>query len=579
MPNQQSPACAMEGRATPLWAYLLVLLAICSMSWGGVLFGLMADTPVGMRVAWRLYIATEIQIFGFIRDWRAADASLRARWRRELPTLVLNGFILALHFWMFAASIEYTSFANSMLLVSIVPAIFVVQGLAFWAAGAWLRRSLGPAAIGSAVDASGGVSPVPDGDSVASRAASASQGGVMGAPAVRRRSRGVSCSPGEGQPPVLPSASATDGAGASRDVDAGGGGGGSAPARAGSSRPIGVRALAWLRGGSDDPAAPLPPTALEISGASVAMVGMVILILLTAGEKAAAAGSLIRSASPYGDGCALVAALCMAAYLAIGRSLRGWMPLWLYVTPVTGIAAVVAACASLLIEPGTSITGNDAAALFGWGFDTRRMIIAVAAGVVPTILGHSMANMSLRYVHPLAVSVMQLLQTIIGGFYGYFLGVAAVPSPVTLGAGPLILIGVLLTVTGGRNSPCPPHTWLPSIAACCSSGGSGGGGRRRLGEGDEEAGGEGGSKAPALRAVDSSSALNASVDSSVSAGGDWADSASVGSHASVGRLSERHGVLFSAAPAESLWHQERDDVALATAGGRVLPMSAAPHTR
>ena len=415
--------------------YLLVsFAAVFAMSSGGVLFGLMLDTPVWMRVAWRLSIAAALQSVGFARDWRAADAALRARWFAAVPLQVLNGCILAVHFWSFAASIEYTSYANSMLIVSCVPMVFVAQALCAWALGVALRRAV---ARGGGGGGGGGEE---------------GGGGRGKVGALHRSESGVALH--------------SDGGAAAGGCD--GQGGADAAAAAAPATPpsaahasLAARALAVLRGASTDALAPLPPMPMEVLGACTALSGVAALVMLTSREGAASGASrYIRAPSLAGDLAAVFSALCMAVYLSIGRSQRAWMPLWMYACPVTAVAAAVAAAVSLAAEPGTSAGAAGDAALFGWLASPRSAVLALAAGVVPTILGHSMANLALGHVHPLTISVVQLLQPIIGSIYAFFLGIAGPPSAVVALAAPLILGGIALVVTGSRGSPCP----LP--AAC-----------------------------------------------------------------------------------------------------------------
>ena len=485
------------------------MVAIFSSSWGGVLFGLMIDTPVIMRVAWRLSIGTCFQIFGFGYDWRHCSPELRRRWLKSVPLLVLNGVILAVHFSAFAASIEYTSFSNSMLIVSTPPLFFVLQAMALWACGVYLRRLIGPAgldAVARMTTTSGEVSGAAIGDKLPAALEDLSreeddakrEGDVNDIAPGNDDANGLShkktrraqqhLAVGESRRGLAASESVRDmrldGGGICDGTPSASAGAAVAVSASGTAPPApqwAIRSLLWLRGTSTHPSAPLPPTAFEVLGTAVAMGGMVALVLLTAAEAAASAASgatpsnnnrMIRPASTYGDVCAVITALCMYAYLAIGRALRAWMPLWMYFGPITLTAATLTSAVSLGWEEGTSFSGADAAGLFGWLFHPRLMGIAVAAGFVPTILGHGLTNLSVKYISPLVVSIFGLLQPIVGGVYGYALGVAAVPSVVTLAAGPTILLGILLVITGSRTSACPPHTWLPALSELVKGGGS-----------------------------------------------------------------------------------------------------------
>lgn len=441
--EEMRPPQAGAGLASSAPYLGMLFAAVFAMSSGGVLFALMPDeTPLFMRVAWRLSVASAVQAVGFARDWHRADAALRERWLACVPMQVLNGVILAVHFWSFAASISWTSYANSMLIVSCVPMVFVGQALLLWLAGMtlrrWIRLTRGKGVgSGSGVGGSGGGSARLEGESL-----------QMAPDALPLPHFSFDAPPALAAPRSAPRSS----------VD---------------------HALAFLSSGSRDPLAPLPPTALEVLGACTALAGVAALIILTGRERAAAAAGggegggasgHIRPPALRGDLVALLSALCMAAYLNIGRAQRAWMPLWMYACPVTTVAAVVAAAASLTLERGTSAGMAGDAALFGWLSSPRSAALALAAGLVPTILGHTLANLALGHVHPLIVSVIQLLQPVIGSFYAYAAGVAGPPSAVVAWAAPLILGGIALVVSGSRGSPCPcPRACRAAAAAQSAS--------------------------------------------------------------------------------------------------------------
>ena len=240
-----------------------------------------------------------------------------------------------------------------------------------------------------------------------------------------------------------------------------------APGSEASARPLPQPILEVVTEVDDDalPPGPLPPTAFEVAGSLLGFLGVIVLVLLRSDdasaplaseEDAGGAGApslaLIRAHSLRGDISELIAAATIALYLAIGRSLRRWMPLWAYVWPVTAVAALTAAVASVWLYDAPVIgLGSDS--LLGWASSPRLLTLALATAIVPGVLGHTMANMSLSYVHPLILTTAQLMQPLISGLYGFAAGVQGRPATATLAACPIIMLGIGFTVLGSRSSP------------------------------------------------------------------------------------------------------------------------------
>ena len=83
-----------------------------------------------------------------------------------------------------------------------------------------------------------------------------------------------------------------------------------------------------------------------------------------------------------GDAVAFLGAVAIVVYLAVGRVMREWMPLFLYAFPVTFTSAVVSFAASAGME-GSTVLGQDGASLFGWFFDTEWLLLVLYQGFGP----------------------------------------------------------------------------------------------------------------------------------------------------------------------------------------------------
>ncbi|RYY36781.1 DMT family transporter [archaeon] len=193
---------------------------------------------------------------------------------------------------------------------------------------------------------------------------------------------------------------------------------------------------------------PTFPSVLEICGTLASFIGMVILVTIRAPQEGTS--ELIRAQTFAGDVAAFLGAVTACAYFVMGARLRQWMPLWMYTFPVTGVASVTSLLFATAVE-GADVLSAAPVSWWGWLSDGKRFGIVVAAALVPGILGHTVANLSLQRVHPLELSVLILLEPAIGGVFGYWLGVQAPPGASTLGGAVIIIAGILMVMAGGRD--------------------------------------------------------------------------------------------------------------------------------
>jgi drug/metabolite transporter (DMT)-like permease len=114
-------------RRPPLPPLLVLIVAVAAMSWAGPLVKF-ATAPAQVVSAWRLvYSVALIAVVLALRGTRAAAFRLSAR---QAMLAVLAGVLLAAHFWSWIASLQYTTVASSVVLVSMQP-IFVAT-LSAW---------------------------------------------------------------------------------------------------------------------------------------------------------------------------------------------------------------------------------------------------------------------------------------------------------------------------------------------------------------------------------------------------------------------------------------------------------------
>ena len=97
-------------------------------------------------------------------------------------------------------------------------------------------------------------------------------------------------------------------------------------------------------------------------------------------------------------------AVTIVGYLAIGRMVRGWMPLFLYAFPVTLISAVVLTLWATITEDLT-FNFDEISGAFGWISVTWIFYVGYLA-LGPGLFGHTGINAVLRWIPPLTISMI-----------------------------------------------------------------------------------------------------------------------------------------------------------------------------
>ena len=139
----------------------------------------------------------------------------------------------------------------------------------------------------------------------------------------------------------------------------------------------------------------------------------------------------IRGEAFLGDFLALAGAWMAAAYVLIGRQLRGKMSLLGYIFLVYGMAAFVVIVIMLMF--GQKALGYPSLAYF-WMF---------MLALIPQLLGHSSFNWALRYLSAAYVSITLLGEPIGSTILAYFL-LDETPTLLKVFGAILILFGILI---------------------------------------------------------------------------------------------------------------------------------------
>ena len=176
-----------------------------------------------------------------------------------------------------------------------------------------------------------------------------------------------------------------------------------------------------------------PATKIQSIGALVGFVGAAVVV---------GGGASETGVSLYGDFLAFLGAVTVVGYLAIGRMVRGWMPLFLYAFPVTLVSAIALTAWAILSE-GLTFNLDDVTGAFGWISITWILYVGYLA-LGPGLLGHTGINAVLRWIPPLTISMMLIMEPVIGSIIGWIVGVDSIPQIWTLIGGVLMVSGLAL---------------------------------------------------------------------------------------------------------------------------------------
>ena len=193
------------------------------------------------------------------------------------------------------------------------------------------------------------------------------------------------------------------------------------------------------------------PSGFETLGALVGMFGAIVMLFDIRASHAHEGEGVTSSVHPpsiHGDIAAFGGAVAVCVYLLIGQNLRSWMPIWLYVYPVTAFASI--ACLLFALwdpKDPAEWTGTSRQSIFGC-FSREYLVYACYLAIGPGIFGHTLLNTLVKYVSPLLITMALLCEPIIGSIIGHIFGLQPLPGPFTLFGGAILLIGLILVVIG-----------------------------------------------------------------------------------------------------------------------------------
>ncbi|HEB31214.1 MAG TPA: DMT family transporter [Spirochaetes bacterium] len=111
----------------------------------------------------------------------------------------------------------------------------------------------------------------------------------------------------------------------------------------------------------------------------------------------------------YGDFICFLSMILFAVYLALARKNKDHQGMFLYIVPLYFVAGLFSmAIALFFVNPVKSYTLENILHILG-------------LGIIPTVIGHSILNYSMKHFRGQLVSIINLSQFIFAGIMGYFL--------------------------------------------------------------------------------------------------------------------------------------------------------------
>lgn len=173
----------------------------------------------------------------------------------------------------------------------------------------------------------------------------------------------------------------------------------------------------------------------EITGTVLTLIGLLVLTSSTLS---------VSKTSFNGDLICFGSMLCFAAYLALGRKNGARLSLWMYMVPLYTIAGLICLGTALfVINPIKPYSQSN-------------VLLILGLGVIPTVMGHTILNFSLKYFRGQVVSVTNLTQPIFATLLGLII-FGERPRPIFYLAGAIILGGVLVVLTASRTKYQQPE--------------------------------------------------------------------------------------------------------------------------
>ncbi len=143
-----------------------------------------------------------------------------------------------------------------------------------------------------------------------------------------------------------------------------------------------------------------------------------------------------------GDAICFGSMLIFCFYLTLGRRNRHFPTIWLYVVPLYFFGGCLFLAAGIFIE------------LDAWGltveFGLREILLIVALTIIPTVIGHSILNYSVKHMRGQLVGIINLFQFVFVGVMAWYVG-EKTPAWTIAPAAALVLSGAIIAVRSQKG--------------------------------------------------------------------------------------------------------------------------------
>jgi len=168
----------------------------------------------------------------------------------------------------------------------------------------------------------------------------------------------------------------------------------------------------------------------EWAATAFSVMGLVILVI---------SDLQLQAKNVAGDLLSVLSLLFLTYYMILARVNRDVGSIWLYIVPVYFISGMFSMVCSLFFEHPFQ------------AYRMREIYIFLALALIPTVIGHSILNYSMRHLPSQLVAIVSSAQFIYAGILAYFIHQETI-HVMFLPASGLVVVGVVLAVRARKES-------------------------------------------------------------------------------------------------------------------------------
>lgn len=193
----------------------------------------------------------------------------------------------------------------------------------------------------------------------------------------------------------------------------------------------------------------VPVLMLEASGAIIGIVGGIICSKDQAEDEG---GDSLYPNEMLGNLIALSASFGTAAYLAIARDLRSKCDLFVFMFTIFFLSSFFVLAFMMLSGEPVEFSRHPNLGMFGWmNLEANRLPLELFFAVVVNGIGTLGYIAVLKFFDSIVVSVIMLMEPVVGVFIGVLVGVDTLPGTITWVGDTIVTLGSALVVYSGAK--------------------------------------------------------------------------------------------------------------------------------